>query len=73
MQKELQLDTLPASLQRATIVEICTRLWQHDDVIALWLGGSLAREAGDVFSDIDFRVAVALQDLPAWQDFLARE
>lgn len=67
MQKELQLDVLSDFPQRATIVEICTRLWQHDDVVALWLGGSLAREAGDVFSDIDFRVAVAPQDLPAWK------
>jgi hypothetical protein len=67
MQKELQLDTLPAFPQRATIEAICTRLWQHDDVIALWLGGSLARGDGDGFSDIDFRVAVAPQDIPAWK------
>ena len=67
MQKELQLDILPAFPQRATIVEICTCLWQHTDVVALWLGGSLAREVGDVFSDIDFRVAVAPQDLPVWK------
>jgi hypothetical protein len=67
MQKGLQLDTLPAFPQRATIMEICTHLWRLDDVAALWLGGSLAREAGDVFSDIDFRVAVAPQELPAWK------
>jgi hypothetical protein len=67
MQKELQLNRLPTFSQRATIVEICTRLWQHDAVVALWLGGSLAHEAGDVFSDIDFRVAVAPHDLPTWK------
>src|SRR5450755_1765837 len=67
MQKELQLDTLPAFPQAATIVEICKRLWQHDDVVALWIGGSLARQAGDAFSDIDLRVAVALLDLPVWK------
>lgn len=67
MQKELQLAILPALPQRATIVEICTRLWQNKDVVALWLGGSLAREAGDVFSDTDFRVAVAPQDMLTWK------
>jgi predicted nucleotidyltransferase len=67
MQKELQLDILPDCSQRATVVEISTRLWQHDDVVALWLGGSLARGAWDEFSDIDFRVAVAPQDILAWK------
>jgi len=67
MQNELRLDTLPDLPQRATIVEISTRLWQNDEVVALWLGGSLARGAGDLFSDIDFRVAVAPQDLAAWK------
>ena len=67
MPQELLLDTLPAFPQRATVIEICTRLWKHDDVVALWLGGSLARGDGDAFSDIDFRVAVAPQDLPLWK------
>jgi len=67
MQNELQLDILPALPQRATILEISTRLWQHDEVVALWIGGSLARGGGDVFSDIDFRVAVSPQALASWK------
>lgn len=67
MQNELQLDILPALPQRATIAEISTRLWQNDEVVALWIGGSLARGGGDVFSDIDFRVAVSPQALANWK------
>lgn len=67
MKNELQLDTLPDLPQRTTIVEISTRIWQHSDVVALWLGGSLAREGGDVFSDTDFRVAVAPQEMAVWK------
>ena len=68
MPDKLQFDHLPHLSQRATIVEISTRLWQNDQVLALWLGGSLARGAGDIFSDVDYRVAVAPQDLPAWRE-----
>ena len=67
MPNELQLDLLPDLPQRATIVEISTRLWQNEEVVALWLGGSLARGVGDIFSDVDYRVAVGLQQLAAWK------
>lgn len=67
MSNELQLDLLPDLPQRTTAREISTRLWQNDEVVALWLGGSLARGAGDVLSDIDFRVAVTPQAIPAWK------
>jgi hypothetical protein len=67
MSNELHVDLLPNVPQRATLVEISTRLWQNDEVVALWLGGSLARNASDAFSDIDFRVAVVPPALPAWK------
>jgi hypothetical protein len=35
-------------------------------VVALWVGGSLAREAGDQYSDVDFRVAVEPDQLAPW-------
>lgn len=43
------------------------RLWEDGRVVALWLGGSLARGAGDQYSDIDLRVAVRPDDLDAWR------
>lgn len=67
MSHELHVDLLPNLPQRATIVEISTHLWQNEEVVALWLGGSLARNASDAFSDIDFRIALVPQALSAWK------
>ncbi|HLI69808.1 MAG TPA: hypothetical protein VKV19_08625 [Ktedonobacteraceae bacterium] len=67
MSSELQLDLLSGLHQQTTVITIASRLWQNDEVVALWLGGSLARGSSDVFSDIDFRVAVASQDIDAWR------
>lgn len=73
MPDELRLDLIPQLPQCATIREISRRLWHHEQVLALWLGGSLGRGGGDAYSDVDYRVAVAAQHLPGWQppDFAA--
>src|SRR5215467_9202428 len=63
----LHLNHLPDLPQQKTIREVATALWQQQEVIALWLGGSLACGAGDAFSDIDFRVAVAPSHLSCWE------
>lgn len=68
MQNELQFHTLPDLPQRATIEEISSNLWRRPEVVALWLGGSLARGAGDIFSDIDFRVAVGPEQVAGWKE-----
>jgi predicted nucleotidyltransferase len=65
---ELNLSHLPDLPQRDIIREVAATLWQQPAVIAIWLGGSLARGAGDVYSDIDLRVAVALADLTSWEE-----
>ena len=65
--EELHLNHLPDLPQQKTIREVATALWQQKEVIALWLGGSLAYGMGDVFSDIDFRIAVAPSNLARWQ------
>jgi predicted nucleotidyltransferase len=65
---ELHLDQLPELPQRDTIREVATALWQQPEVIAVWLGGSLARGAGDVYSDVDLRMAVHLADLRSWEE-----
>ncbi|RIK38447.1 MAG: hypothetical protein DCC55_21090 [Chloroflexi bacterium] len=49
------LDHLP---QRKRLSLVLDDLWAEPAVVALWLGGSLARGAGDAYSDVDLRVAV---------------
>lgn len=63
----LQLNDLPNLPQRATIVQVASTLWSDANVVALWVGGSLARGRGDRYSDVDFRVAVASDQLASWK------
>jgi hypothetical protein len=63
----LHLKQLPHLPQQHTIRAVALALWQHQEVIALWLGGSLAGGTGDVVSDIDLRVAVAPAHLAGWE------
>lgn len=64
---ELLLDDLPPLPQSRAIRFLAPRLWQHERVAAIWLGGSLAAGTGDPYSDIDLRIAVAPADLPDWE------
>lgn len=63
----LNLSALPNLPQRGTIALLAPRLWHDASVAAVWIGGSLARGAGDAYSDIDLRVAVNPVDLDAWK------
>jgi predicted nucleotidyltransferase len=49
------LGDLPQQRRLHTVVG---DLWRDPAVAALWLGGSLARGAGDAHSDVDLRIAV---------------
>jgi len=64
---DLHLNHLPNLPQRETIVEVASNLWAQASIIALWVGGSLASGAGDRLSDVDFRVAVAPDQLADWK------
>jgi predicted nucleotidyltransferase len=64
---DLDLTRLPALPQSSTIRWLAPCLWQRHGVVAVWLGGSLASGAGDQYSDIDLRVAVAPEDLRDWE------
>ena len=55
----LNLDALPDLPQRPLLIELARDFWDDPTVTALWLGGSLARGAGDAHSDVDLRVALA--------------
>jgi hypothetical protein len=70
---ELNLAGLPPLPQAETIAHLAPRLWADARVVAIWIGGSLASGAGDRYSDIDLRIAVAPGDLAAWEapDFAA--
>jgi hypothetical protein len=64
---DLRLDSLPPLPQSQVLRAIAPRLWRNDHILALWLGGSLAAGTGDLYSDIDLRVAVAPADLADWE------
>jgi len=64
---ELELSHLPDLPQRETIVGVASNLWPDASVVALWIGGSLASGAGDRWSDVDFRIAVAPDDFAPWR------
>ncbi|HEU0025956.1 MAG TPA: nucleotidyltransferase domain-containing protein [Ktedonobacterales bacterium] len=66
-QTDLHLDEAPDLPQSETIRALAPRLWRDERVVAIWLGGSMANGAADIYSDIDLRVAVPSADLPAWK------
>ncbi|HEU4784188.1 MAG TPA: nucleotidyltransferase domain-containing protein, partial [Ktedonobacterales bacterium] len=64
---DLRMDNLPPLPQSEAIRTLAPRLWQNDQVVAIWLGGSLAAGTGDPYSDIDLRVAVSPDELAEWE------
>ena len=62
------LARLPDLPQVCAISHVARALDQHQDVHAVWLGGSFARGEADRFSDVDMRIAVGRDDLNAWQE-----
>lgn len=58
MSETLELSGVPDLPQRATLMRVAQALWADPDVMALWLGGSLARGEGDAHSDVDLRIAL---------------
>jgi predicted nucleotidyltransferase len=63
----LALDTLPDLPQCSHLALVASALWQQEGVMALWLGGSLARGEGDLYSDVDLRLAVTQETLEHWR------
>jgi hypothetical protein len=56
--QNLDFTGLPPLPQCERLRVLATDLWADNDVVALWHGGSLARNRGGVQSDVDMRVAV---------------
>lgn len=61
------LDQLPDLPQLAPLRRLAPRLWRRPEVLAMWLGGSLARGGGDAYSDVDLRLGVRPEALEGWR------
>jgi hypothetical protein len=64
---ELDLGVLPQMAQERTISWLAPASWAGERVVALWLGGGLARGEGDLHSDFDLCVGVDPHDLERWR------
>lgn len=64
----LTMPELPDFPQLKFLPDIAARLWQSDQVKALWLGGSFAAGNQDSHSDVDLRVAVSAETFDYWRD-----
>lgn len=72
---EINLGSLAHGPHATLIREIADKCIEDERIEAIWVGGSLAAERGDVFSDIDFRIAVKLGQVcnwfnPNWEQYL---
>lgn len=63
---EINLGRLETGPHAALIRGMAGRCWSDAGIRALWVGGSLAAGAGDVWSDVDFRIAVAPGGVDGW-------
>jgi len=55
---ELAFDALPDRPQLRPLIPFANAVWQWPAVVALWIGGSMARGNSDRYSDVDVVVAV---------------
>ena len=62
----LTLENLPALPQSVRLGRLAQRLWEQEEVVALWIGGSIAGGIADEYSDVDLRVAVRPEMLERW-------
>jgi hypothetical protein len=58
----VNFDPVPNLPQKKFLIHVVEGLWEDPSIIAVWLGGSLARGQGDRNSDVDLRVALRLQE-----------
>ncbi len=54
----LDLASLPDLPQKHFLMRVLAELWQDPTVVCIWLAGSLALGAGDIYSDVDLGIAV---------------
>ncbi len=64
----LSFEQLPDLPQVEHLEKMATQLWDRDDIIAIWLGGSFGSGKADRYSDVDLRLAVTAEALKQWQE-----
>jgi predicted nucleotidyltransferase len=64
----LNLNSLQTGWQRERIKAIASNLWPREDVLAMWVVGSLARDEADEYSDADLWIAVADASFDEWEE-----
>lgn len=77
MSATLDFAQLPDLPQINYLKAVADRLWQRDDVVAIWLGGSFGSGKADRYSDVDLRLAVDPEAItwwskPDWDDVFER-
>lgn len=63
----LDIPNIQALPQTLVLQQLANTLWHAPEVCALWLSGSIVTGKADRYSDIDLRIAVQENALPAWQ------
>lgn len=67
MRTSLSFEQLPDIPQMAYFKTVAARLWEREDVVAIWLGGSIGSGKADRYSDVDLRLAVTPDAIDQWQ------
>lgn len=66
--KNIDIGLLANGPHAKLILDLANKCSQDASVEAVWVGGSLASGTGDVYSDIDFRIAVDPSQMEKWQE-----
>ncbi len=64
----LDYDQIPDGPQKSLLMQVADRVWASDDVVAIWVAGSIAQGVSDEFSDVDLWVAVQGENVDAWRE-----
>ena len=67
MSNAIELSGLPVLPQTTFLHPLVPTLWQHPDVLGIWLEGSLGRGNADRYSDVDLYVGVEPTALDDWR------
>lgn len=65
--EKFDVETLPTLPQLKALRDVAPKLWERPEVVALWIGGSIARGNADLYSDVDLRIAVVPEALQVWR------
>ena len=63
----LNIENLPNLPQMEHLKAVVRQLWERDDVVAIWLGGSVGSGRADRYSDVDLRLAVKPEAIDWWK------